>query len=261
MQVYSWRFTIPALARHHRVIAVDLPGFGASDKPEDFDYDLPGFARWILSFMDKLEIPPAALIGHSMGGGIGYTIATMAPERVSSLTLVDAVGYQSRRKRFYLFRLMGIPWVGEFIMATLTRIAVRVNQRLFLYHDKRFVTEDGVRAYLTPLQSPGGGAAALRTIRRIDFDAAPGPSPCRVPTLIVWGAQDRIVSPSHAALHARDIPGAKLHVFEACGHNPQEELADSFNMHVLEFLSQHAEPPGGKGAPVTRETTHPGEDG
>jgi pimeloyl-ACP methyl ester carboxylesterase len=240
MQVYSWRFTIPALARHHRVIAVDLPGFGASDKPENFDTDLPGFARWILSLMDKLEIPRIALVGHSMGGSICYTIATMAPERVSSLTLVDAVGYQPRRSRFYLFRLMAIPWVGELIMATLTRIAVRVNQRWFLYNDKRFVTENGVSAYLTPLRSPGGAAAALRTIRRIDFDAAPGPSPCRVPTLILWGAQDRIVSPSDAEFHARDIPGAKLHLFEACGHNPQEEKADSFNMRVLEFLSQHA---------------------
>ena len=240
LQVYTWRETIPALGNDFRVIAVDLPGFGASEKPPDFDYDLPGFAKWLGAFMDAIGVPRAALIGNSMGGGVAYTLATSSPERVTSLTLVDAVGYQPRRKRFFLFRLMAIRGVGEVLTATMTRFAVRLILRIFLYHDSAHVSEEVVTNYLAPLQTSGGRAAALRTIRRVDFDAAPGPVPCRVPTLIVWGANDRIVPAAHALHFSRDIPGAKLHVFDDCGHFPQEERAGAFSQLVAPFLRQHA---------------------
>lgn len=239
-QLSTWRDIIPALRKDFRVVAVDLPGYGASEKPPGFAYDLPGFAKWLGAFMDAIGAPRAALIGNSMGGGIAYTLATSSPERVTRLVLVDAVGYQSRKERFFLFRLMAMRGIGELLMATMTRFAVRLILRAFVYHDSTQVSEEVVTNYLAPLQTSAGRAAALRTIRRVAFDAAPGPVPCRVPTLIVWGAKDRIVPPAHAALFSRDIPGAKLHLFDDCGHFPQEERAEAFNQLVAPFLRQSA---------------------
>lgn len=235
----TWRDTVPALSRRFRVVAVDLPGFGESDKPADFDYDLPGYAKWLGAFMDAIGAPRAALIGNSMGGGIAYTLATSLPERVSHLVLVDAVGYQPRAERFFVFRLMAVRGVGELLLALMTRFSVRTILSMFAYHDRRFVTREVVDRYLAPLRTPGGRAAALRTIRRVDFDSAPGPVACTVPTLIVWGARDRIVPAAHGQRYARDIPGARLHVFENCGHFPQEERAEAFNNRVESFLVEH----------------------
>ncbi len=247
-QVHTWRDTIPALRKDFRVVAVDLPGCGASEKPPDFDYDLPGFAKWLGAFMDAIGAPRGALIGNSMGGGVAYTLATSSPERVSSLVLVDAVGYQPRGERFFIFRLMAIRGIGELLMATMTRFTVDLILRIFVYYDSAQVSGEIVTNYLAPLQRSEGRVAALRTIRRVDFDAAPGPVPCRVPTLIVWGAKDRIVPVAHAALFSRDIPGAKLHIFDDCGHFPQEERAGAFNQLVAPFLRRHAPGPSAVGA-------------
>ena len=242
-QVYTWRHTIPALGKDFRVVAVDLPGYGASGKPAGFEYDLPGFAKWLCAFMDAIGAPRAALIGNSMGGGVAYTLATSSPERVTHLVLVDAVGYQPRRERFFLFRLMAMRGIGELLMATMTRFSVRLILRMFVYRDSAHVSEEVVTNYLAPLQTSGGRDAALRTIRRVSFNAAPGPDPCRAPTLILWGAKDRIVPPAHASLFLRDIPGAKHHLFDDCGHFPQEERAAAFNQRVAPFLRQSASGP------------------
>ncbi|MDP3939437.1 MAG: alpha/beta fold hydrolase [Deltaproteobacteria bacterium] len=239
MSTHSWRFNIAPLAKRFRVIAVDLPGFGQSEKPRQFLYDMTGFARWVCDFLDALGVCRAAFVGNSMGGGVAYTVATTEPDRVSSLVLVDAVGYQPRNERFFIFRIMGIPWLGEFSTATLNGLAVRLILRTFIFHDPGFVTADVVREYIAPLKSAGGRAAALRTIRTIDFDAAPGSVPCRRPTLILWGDRDRIVPVSHAQLFARDLQDAKLHVFENAGHFPQVERAEAFNHEVETFVAAH----------------------
>ena len=239
MSIPFWRSSIAPLAKRFRVIAVDLPGFGKSGKPERFLYDMTGFARWVSDFLDALGVTRAAFVGHSMGGGVAYTLATSEPERVSSLVLVDAVGYQPRRERFFVFRIMEIPGIGELSVATLNGLAVRFILRTFVFHDPSFVTAEVVREYMAPLRSEGGRAAALRTIRTIDFNAAPGPVPCRRPTLILWGDCDRIVPAAHAQLFARDLPDAKLHVFENCGHFPQVESAEAFNQQVEAFVTAH----------------------
>ena len=244
---FTWRHVIPGLASRFRVIAVDLPGFGESDKPADFDYTIPGFARWILAFMDVLDLPRAALVGNSMGGGIAHAVAAMAPDRVTGLVLEDSVGYQPRRERFYAFRLMSVPLLGELLMATMTPLFVRLNFRLTVYHDPALATEEVVDRYLAALRSPGGRAAALRTIRETDFDMASGFPPCRTPALVVWGAQDKIVPVAHAQRFAKDLPQARVEVFDSCGHFPHEERADAFVRLVGDFVAQNASPAAAAG--------------
>jgi pimeloyl-ACP methyl ester carboxylesterase len=239
MSLHSWRFNVGPLSGRFRVIAVDLPGFGDSGKPRRFLYDLTGFARWTFGFLDALGVSRAALVGHSMGGGVAHAIATGQPERVSSLILVDPVGYQPREERFFVFRILERRGLGELALRALTPIGVRTILRRYAYRDPGFVTDDVVQAYLAPLRSAEGRAAALRTIRTVNFDAAPGPLPCRRPALVLWGDRDRVVPAAHAQRFARDIPGAKLHVFEDCGHFPQVERAESFNQQVAAFVADH----------------------
>jgi len=203
MSVHSWRFNIGPLSRSFRVIAVDLPGFGGSGKPERFLYDLTGFARWVCALLDALGVSRAAFVGNSMGGGVAYTIATSEPERVASLVFVDSVGYQPRSERFFVFRILQRRWIGELALAALNPIGVQL------------------------------------ILRTTDFNSAPGPVPCARPTLILWGDRDRIVPLAHAGRFARDLPDAKLHVFGNCGHFPQVERAEAFNQQVEAFVAAH----------------------
>lgn len=236
---FTWRPVVPLLASRFRVIAVDLPGHGLSDKPPGFDYTIPGFAAWVLAFMDALGIARPAIIGNSMGGGIAHTLAATRPDRVRAVVLEDAVGYQPARERFWVFRLWSIRPLGEIAMALLTPFVVRSLMRTYLYLDPGRLTDAFARRYVATLRTKDGRAAALRTIREADFNAAGGLPILHVPALVIWGAQDRIVPPAHAEIFARGIPGAKLHVFQACGHLPHEEKAETWSRLVSEFLGNH----------------------
>src|SRR3990172_12332306 len=88
---FSYRHTIPELAQNHRVVALDLLGFGYSGRPARADYSVTAQVRLVAGLMDRLDIPSAVVAGHSMGGGIAMRLALSHPERVERLVLVDSV--------------------------------------------------------------------------------------------------------------------------------------------------------------------------
>jgi len=91
--IFSWRKNLPVLAKHYRVCALDLLGFGSSDKPLYEDYSINSFVKLIIQFMDSLKIKKAILVGHSLGGGIAILTTLKYPARVKGLILIDAEAY------------------------------------------------------------------------------------------------------------------------------------------------------------------------
>ena len=91
--IYTWKDVLPALARTGRVVALDFPGFGGSDRPPDLSFDM--FPGVVLGLLDQLGIREAALVGNSMGGAVAVVIAARQPQRVSRLVLIDAAGYNT----------------------------------------------------------------------------------------------------------------------------------------------------------------------
>ena len=113
--VYTWRHLIEPLAAHNRVIALDLVGFGFSDKP-DIDYDMSLFSRQVTALLDALQIKQAIFAGNSMGGKVTLFTAIHAPERVSKMILIDAAAYpRGANGRPFLLSLAAKPCVGEFL--------------------------------------------------------------------------------------------------------------------------------------------------
>ncbi len=221
---YTWRHLIEPLAERHRVIAVDLLGFGFSDKP-DIEYSMDLFSRQVLALLDELQIKRAVFVGNSMGGKISLHTALAAPERVEKMILIDAAAYpRGSAGRPLLLSLAAKPCVGEFLSNFNSPGRVRAMLQ-DAYYDHSKVSDADVDAYYAPLRTEGGSRAALSLLRSDDFggDLAAGLPTIQIPALILWGAEDTWIPVSNARRLHEDLPRSELKIFVGTGHTPQEE--------------------------------------
>lgn len=236
--IYTWKDVLPGLAAGHEVIALDLPGFGASDQPSDLSFET--CHRVAIGLMDQLGIPRASVVGHSLGGAVALVIAARQPERVDRLVLIDAAGFNLRLEdRPTLVRVSSHPAAEAFF----TRLPVR---RLFVtiglrqnFFDDRKVTPERVDEYLVAAARPGTLAAirslaASSTLAPEDVEQMLGE--VRAPTLVVWGDHDEWIPLAHADRFAAGIAASRKVVVRECGHMPQEEKPAETLELLLEFL-------------------------
>lgn len=221
----EWAFCFQPLSQAHRVIALDLLGFGRSDKPL-IDYTIAGFVEVVEQFLRSLKIERAAVLGESLGGWIASALALKSPERVDKLILVDAAGVWGD--------IAGLP----IDVRVSTRAHLRDVFRL-LFYDKRLATDLLIDvAYELHLERGDGYTidSVLRTQQdgRERLDNVIGQ--LRVPTLIVWGEQDEMIPLSVGRNLHRLIAGSKLEVIPQCGHLPALERPAEFVRCVLNFL-------------------------
>jgi pimeloyl-ACP methyl ester carboxylesterase len=234
--IYSWRKTLPAvLAAGYRVIAFDNRGFGFSDKPAD-DYGNAAYARLVVALLDTLHLPSAVLVGHSMGGAIAAEVALRYPARVRGLVLIDAAGFG--------VRWPGILKVGRWPGAGGVATAIRgrwVTERLlrFMYANPSKVTEQDVDQYYAPVPEPGYGRAARGVLRAFRFDTLVGRlGTVAAPTLVVWGAEDRLIPARDGSRLAAELPRGVFVVIPRTGHAAAEESPDEVNRLLLTFLRE-----------------------
>ena len=241
--VLTWRKNVEALGRGFRVIALDLPGHGLSDMPK-VRFDLPTGAAFLDAFLDEMGVERAHLAGNSMGGAIALELALTRPERAASLTLADSAGLG--REISILLRLGALPLLGEYARRP-TLKGVR-NLVRWMVHDPSLVDEEELPIRLRYLKRRGSAQALLRYLRTGVGLFGQRPATRRnaslpslsVPTLVVWGAQDPLFPVEQARQAAQAVAGAKLHVFDACGHWPQYEHADAFNRLLGGFVGSVA---------------------
>src|SRR5688572_28582467 len=222
MSHYAWRRVIPALADEHDVIAVDLPGFGESDRPDptEYRYDAAGFMETLLAVLDSLRIERATFVGHSMGGAASLYTAARRPERVERLVLVDPLVYPFAMPPEG--RVLGLPFVGDWAFRHLaTRGLTRRVMLKQIYGDPSLVTEEWVDYVWERMNRPGGMAAASASLR---FVADPGMvtrsvRAVRAPTLITWGEEDRLFPSAWARRLSVDIAGSEVAITPNRGHS------------------------------------------
>ena len=237
--VEYWRYTVDALAGSHRVVAVDLPGCGFSERPRRLP-TLSETADLLVGLLDVLGMPRASLIGNSMGGLVCLETALRHPERIAKLVLSNSAGLGREVNVFW--RLMAIPGVGHGIVG-FNQLLARRNRLNIFFHPRseppivdrcrRWVARPDLADTLVGAAGYGldlGGqrASIVRTERLRELSA---------PALIVWGAQDPIIPLAHGARAHRLIRSSRLVVFDNCGHCPQLECPEDFNRVALEFLA------------------------
>lgn len=239
--LFTWRFLVEPLAASHRVICVDLLGFGASPKPRDADYSVRAQSMRIEALLTELRLSNPVLIGHSFGGAVALLTALRLTEAgtIRSLVLIDAPAYEQSLPFF--IRALRTP-----LGPALTRIVpVELQVKLVLnlaYFKDSAVPRESVHVYADALRSPGGRHALVRTAREMipsDIEALSQEYPhIRVPTLTLWGRHDDIVPLSTGERLARELPHASLVVIEQAGHLPQEEAPFETLRAVTAFLSE-----------------------
>ncbi|GAB4350133.1 MAG: alpha/beta hydrolase [Candidatus Abyssubacteria bacterium] len=237
--LYTWRECLEPLSKQYRVYALDLKGFGFSEKP-DSEYTVDAYVDFLIRFMDELELPSATLCGNSMGGNIAWRAALKYPDRVERLILVDASGYPSDHSGIpFLLRLGRLPGMGEIFGAFVSRSQIRASLESAYFNDAA-VTEETVDVYYYALRTEGAMRAVLARLRGSAEEAEQWYTKIpeiTVPTLIIWGKEDTWVKPENADRFHEDIEGSRLVMIPNCGHLPQEETPTEFVMAVLDFMS------------------------
>jgi pimeloyl-ACP methyl ester carboxylesterase len=237
----NWLEQLPDLARDHRCIAMDLPGFGESPMPAEEEVSISGSGRLVVGLLDELGIDEAVVVGNSMGGFVALEVAVQAPERVSKLVLVSSAGLSTEKaKRRPLVAgarmlQLGAAWVA----AHSETLAKRPRARKLLaggvmkYPDKlpAPLVAEQIRGSGTP-----GFVDALDELLTYRLRERLGE--ITVPTLIVWGESDRIVPVKDAKEFEKTIEDARKVIFDDTGHVPQLERPEAFNAELREFLGE-----------------------
>jgi pimeloyl-ACP methyl ester carboxylesterase len=236
--------TVAALSGSFRVIAVDLPGFGDSDKPIAASYDAPFFARAVIALLDALELDRVHLVGNSLGGRIALEVGLLYPDRVNRLVLLcPSLAWRRERRWAPLLRLT-IPELGLVQLAPRAAVEAIVH-RLIPGADEGW-TAAGVDEFLRGYLTPAGRAAFYAAARHIYLEDPHGDGGfwprlrgLQAEALFVWGRRDRLVPPAFARHVSEALPNAR-HLELDCGHVPQVERPRQTHDAVGEFLAEGA---------------------
>jgi 4,5:9,10-diseco-3-hydroxy-5,9,17-trioxoandrosta-1(10),2-diene-4-oate hydrolase len=241
--VEDWQTNMADLATRHRVFALDVLGFGFTDKPTNEEYTISRLARFVLDFMTVLNIPKAHLIGNSLGGTLALECASQAPERVLSLVLADPAG-MDKKGNLFEFRLATVPILGEFLTKPSLSGTKMIGSKAFF--DSSKLTEEAIVFSTELARLPGAHSAFLKTLRSFSnfsgfksefVEALHKKLPhITAPTLVIWGKHDKFVTVAHAEVLRRLLPNVVVEIWEDCGHVPQFEYPKRFNDTTLKFL-------------------------
>jgi pimeloyl-ACP methyl ester carboxylesterase len=229
-------------ATGHRVIALDMLGYGYSAKPRNGEYTIAGQAKLLVRVLDHLDIPRAIFIGSSYGGAVAATCALDYPDRVEKLILVGAVN-NNRPLEFRLMRLFGSPVVGDVVSPLLIGSRRLLRRRMKQVYDRHswVLDERRVDARHLPLRAAGTQRAIIRTVRSWDADRISRDAHLiKQPTLLLWGENDLEIPLADGARLHEEIPGSRLIVFLDCGHIPHEEYPEAFTSVVTGFCKEQS---------------------
>lgn len=240
---YTWHRIVPALAKTNRVIAIDLKGFGASEKPLDGPYTVRAQADLVRDVIARKGLRNVTLVGHSYGGGVSLMLTLdemrAGKKRISRLVLLNSIAYPQDTPLF--FSLIQLPVIGDLSVSVIPP-EVQIEQALRLaYEEEGAVTDAAIARYSAPLHSAGGKHAVIQTVRNImpeDVETLARQYPSlTIPTLVVWCEKDRVVPLELGKRLAQNMPRARLWVLRGCGHAPQEEKP----AETLEIIQGHAQ--------------------
>lgn len=242
----AWSGVTPAVAKTHRVIALDLKGFGWTDRP-DGDYSPEAQARLVLRLMDLRGVPKAAIVAHSWGSSVALAAALAAPDRVTRLALYDAWVYEDQLPTF--FHWARAEGVGEALFGLFYK--QRADERIALaFYDKKYVTEPLVESVDEALDRPGTVAAALAAVRGQRYEEVERRyRTIDKPTLLLWGREDIVTPLKYGERLSRDLPNARLTVYPLCGHFPMIEALSASTRDLVAFLGEEHEAPRDAAAP------------
>lgn len=233
----DWERLARGVGEFGRAVAMDMPGFGAADKPPNFDYSVPGYARFLGRLLAERRVQRAHLVMHNFGGPWGLTWAAANPESVASVTCINT-GVLSGYRWHYLARIWQTPLLGELFMASTTKAGMRLLLRYgnprglpAEYFDHVYKTFDRgtqravLRLYRNTLNTEEGARQLTEALRPLDLSA-----------LVVWGAHDPYIPVEFAERQRQVFPRAEIKILPDSGHWPFADDPGAVAQAVLPFL-------------------------
>ena len=243
--LYTWRHLVAPMAPYYRLILFDLKGAGKSPKPFDDKYSMFDQAELIYRFILQNDMHDLTLVGHSIGGGVALLVALKLsqqnPSRLSRMILIDTVSYPQKLPGVIrMLRMPLVGWLGLYLIPDKTKVR---NMMESMYYDDSKINPADVEAYATPLTLPGAKYALRQTARQIipdNIDEIIGTYPrIKVPTLIIWGREDKIIPLENGIRLHHAISTSQLVVIERCGHDPPDERPEEVEAAMGKFLANH----------------------
>jgi len=242
----SYGPSLPVLAQHRRVLALDWPGYGLSERPS-FSMTMQEHVALLEAFLDAKGLGRVHLAGFSMGGAIALGLALQASERVASLTLIGSYGLDARVPLPLVpYMALRAPKLSANVTWSMrrSRLLTRLVLTRIVFSNPRLVTAELVEAVHEQLRAPEAERSFVAWLREELRPFSLGTSyedqlaEVAVPTLLLHGRNDRVVSWRKAARASERIPGARLVVVPGCGHWVMREAPEVFRSEVLDFTNR-----------------------
>jgi pimeloyl-ACP methyl ester carboxylesterase len=234
--LHTWEDWARLLEADHRVIRLDLPGFGLTGPDPTGDYSDARSMAVLRALLDRLGVARATLIGSSMGGRIAWAFAAAHPDRVAKLVLVAPDGFASPGVAYG--RRQEVPALMHVLPYTLPRSMLRANLAA-AYADPARMTEATVQRSYDLMLAPGVRRAIIARMGQV---VLPEPVPLlrriTVPTLLLWGEQDRMIPIANAQDYLAALPDARLVALPGIGHVPMEEAPEATIAPLRDFLAR-----------------------
>lgn len=236
--LHTWEPWVARLRDRYRIVSLDLAAHGLTGADPQRDYSTAKSARIVAAVADRLGLRRFVLGGNSMGGGIAARFAVTYPDRLDGLILVDAGGQPTAGDRDIplAFRIAEIPGVRD-IVAGITPRWLVANGLQGAVSVKSVLTDAAIDRYWELLRFPGNRSATLDRFGQGYGSVSPAElARVKMPTLILWGREDRFIPVASARWYARQLPQARTVIYDGIGHLPMEETPDASARDVRAFL-------------------------
>jgi haloalkane dehalogenase len=257
---HLYRNVIPTLAETHRVIALDLPGYGLSDKPLDAPYDFDFYTNTLNAFLDTLDIPTTNLVVHDLGGPVGMYWAVHNPHRVNHIVLLNTLIYPETSWAVKLFLLaLRTPVLRDYIVSPKGIIGA---MKLGVVHKER-LNREVLTPYTAPFETPAARKALLKAGSGFSIQGL-AEIARKLPTLeaslrLIYGENDRVLPDVAKTMQRiqRAHPQAELTALPGCGHFLQEDEPERVGQLIAEFLNASSPLTNTASTPSTPTTKPP----
>lgn len=236
---HLWRDVTPLMPEGHRMVVLDLLGYGRSDRPLDRNLSIRGHAERVIGLLDALRISYASIVGHDLGGGIAQYLAVRYPTRVARLALIDSVAFDEWPTRQVKLARASLP-LTRHLPPTWILSAVRAELERGYAEDARGARS--IDIYLRPFCQPEGRDVLVQHLEALDPEETAALTPrlkdIVAPTAIITGAHDPFLPPAVARKLHEAIPNSTLDIIPDVRHFTPEEAPERISAVLAEWLGR-----------------------